>query len=123
MTNFAYLVVKVTLGAENLGRSEHLVPRTTRDSRIIGSKLDIHIEHTSLVWTALRAWYGGFPAVETVLGGCESDGAEVFLFGVGYLTVDALHGHLGGGQTWRGRHNRDLPERTARVAWRQVVGQ
>jgi hypothetical protein len=100
MTTLAYLVAKETLGAENLGTVNTrpgVTGSATWDSRIVGGKLDVHIKHTSFVWTAWRAWYGGLPAVQTVLGGCEGDGPEVFLLRVGYLTVNALHGHLGDG--------------------------
>lgn len=62
-------------------------------------ELNIHIKDTSFIRTALRTWYSGFPAVETILGGCKGDGPEVFLLCVSYLTMDALHGHLEDGQT------------------------
>lgn len=57
-------------------------------------EMDIHLEHTSFVCTALWARYGGLPVVEAGGCGCEGDGAEVLLLCIGYLAVDALHGHL-----------------------------
>jgi len=98
------LVTKVTFGAENLRHTTinaHYSSRKERkkknisDSRIIISQNDINVEHSALVWTALRTWYGTLPSEKVVSGGDKSDTAEVLLCDVGYFAADAFEGHLG----------------------------